>query len=120
MEGRDVAIADIGGAYLYAEMDNFLAVKIVGREAELMHKLYPEWKVHLQYNRQNKAMVYVRLKKALYACVKLALLLWYELYSSILEGLHFVLIPYDQCVAKATRGNSVIPLLISCPPKIQS
>jgi Reverse transcriptase (RNA-dependent DNA polymerase). len=106
MEGRDVAIADVVGAYLHALMDDFVAMKIVGREAELMCELYPEWKPHLRYCGKNKrAILYVRLKKALYGCVKSALL-WYELYSSTLQDMGFEINPYDQCVANATIDGS--------------
>lgn len=44
MEGRDVAISDIVGAYLNAIMDEFVAMKVIGREAELMCELNPEWR----------------------------------------------------------------------------
>lgn len=48
MESRDVAIADVVGAYLNALMDEFVAMKITGKEAEeLVCKLNPEWKKYL-------------------------------------------------------------------------
>jgi Reverse transcriptase (RNA-dependent DNA polymerase) len=43
-------------------------------------------------------VLYVRLIKAIYGCVKSALL-WYELLSSTLQDMGFVLDPYDPCVA---------------------
>jgi hypothetical protein len=46
-------------------------------------------------------VLYVRLIKALYGCVKSALL-WYELFSSTLQTMGFVLNPYDRCVANCT------------------
>ena len=47
----------------------------------------------------------MRLVKALYGCVKSALL-WYDLFSSTLIELGFILNPYDPCVAnKMTNGN---------------
>ncbi|CAK9034338.1 CCHC-type domain-containing protein, partial [Durusdinium trenchii] len=66
MEGRDVAISDVVGAYLNAMMREFVAMKIVGREAELMCELNPAWKQHLRYDKRGRAILYVRLKKALY------------------------------------------------------
>ena len=42
--------------------------------------------------------LYVRLLKAIYGCVKSALL-WYELFISTLQKMGFVLNSYDQCVA---------------------
>jgi hypothetical protein len=103
MEGRDVAIADVVGAYLHAMMDDFVAMKIIGREAELMCELYPEWKPHLRYyGKSKRATLSVRLEKVLYGCVKSAFL-WYELYSSsTLLDMGFKINPYDQCVVNTT------------------
>jgi hypothetical protein len=105
MEERDVAIANVVGAYLNAAMDDFVSMKVVGREAELMCKLNPEWRQHLRYDKKNRAVLYVVLKKALYGCIKSALL-WYNLYCDTLEGLGFMVNPYDQCVANATINGS--------------
>jgi hypothetical protein len=105
MERRDVAISDIVGAYLNAEMDDFVVMKVTGREAELMCELNPEWKKHLRYDKRKRAILYVVLKKALYGCVKSALL-WYELYSGTLKELGFKINPYDQCVANKIINGS--------------
>ena len=43
-------------------------------------------------------MLYLELLKALYGWVQSALL-WYELFSSTLQGMGFELNPYDACVA---------------------
>jgi hypothetical protein len=52
-----------------------------------------------------KKVLYLRLLKALYGCVKKALL-WYELFSGTLQGMGFELSPYDTCVAnKMTDGK---------------
>lgn len=42
--------------------------------------------------------MYLRLNKALYECVKLALL-WYELFTELLVALGFKLNPYNPCVS---------------------
>jgi predicted secreted hydrolase len=42
-------------------------------------------------------VLYLKLLKALYGCVQSALL-WYELFSSTLQGMDFTLNPYDTCV----------------------
>lgn len=57
MKGRDVAISDVVGAYLNALMDDFVIMKIVGREAELMCELNPEWWKHLRYD--DKGVAYL-------------------------------------------------------------
>jgi Reverse transcriptase (RNA-dependent DNA polymerase). len=105
MEGRDVAISNIVGAYLNARMKEFVAMKVIGREAELMCELNPAWKRHLRYDKRGRAVLYMRLKKALYGCLRSALLR-YELYSSTLKDMGFKLNPYDQCVANKVINGS--------------
>ncbi len=51
--------------------------------------------------RKRKKVLYLQLLKALYGCVQSALL-WYELFSSTLQGMGFTLNPYDVCVANKT------------------
>jgi hypothetical protein len=46
-------------------------------------------------------VLYLKLLKALYGCVQSALL-WYDLFSSTLQGEGFKLNPYDTCVANKT------------------
>ena len=54
---------------------------------------------------QKKPVLYLRLARALYGCVKSAML-WYQLFTTTLKGLGFKLNPYDTCVANATvRGK---------------
>lgn len=99
LEQRDVAFSDVTGAYLHATMDEFVLMVIRGDEARLMAELVPEWKEFLVGEGKNLRM-YVRLNKALYGCVRSALL-WYNLYSTTLKDMGFVLNPYDPCVANA-------------------
>ena len=96
-EGRDVATADVAGAYLKAEMDDFVVMKLIGQDVEIfceMNRAYEPYVV----TEHGKKVLYVRLLKALYGCVKSALL-WYELFTEHLKEKGFVLNPYDPCVA---------------------
>lgn len=99
LEGRDVAFADVPGAYLHAKMKDFVAMIITGEEVDILCKLKPEWNEFVVGEGKNKRL-YVRLNKALYGCVQSALL-WYELYSETLEGMGFQINPCDLCVANA-------------------
>ena len=47
---------------------------------------------------KEKKVLSLQLLKALYGCLRSALL-WYELYSTKLKGMGFVLNPHDSCVA---------------------
>ena len=96
-EGRDVATADIAGAYLNADMDDFVVMKFEGHEVDILCQLNPTHRQHVVME-HGKPTLYVRLLKALYGCVRSALL-WYILFSGTLKKQGFVLNPYDPCVA---------------------
>ena len=96
-ESRDVATADIAGAYLKALMKDFVVMKFSGETVNILCAMYPEYCQYVVME-GGVPVLYVRLIKAIYGCVKSALL-WYELFSGTLQEMGFVLNPYDQCVA---------------------
>jgi hypothetical protein len=96
-ERRDVAIADVAGAYLKAEMDDFVVMKLTGEDVRIFCEMNPRYEKYAVTEKGHRVL-YVRLLKALYGCVKSALL-WYKLFSEHLQGMGFVLNPYDPCVA---------------------
>jgi len=96
-EGRDVATADVAGAYLKAEMDDFVLMKFTGQSVDIMCEMNAKYTEFVVVEGETKVL-YVRLLKALYGCVKSALL-WYDLFTNTLQGMGFVLNPYDKCVA---------------------
>jgi Reverse transcriptase (RNA-dependent DNA polymerase)/Zinc knuckle len=96
-ERRDVATADVVGAYLNAEMDDFTLMKLSEEAVNIMVQVN-ELYLPFVSNENGKQVLYLQLKKALYGCVKSALL-WYDLFSSTLLDMGFQLNPYDACVA---------------------
>ena len=99
IEGRDVAMADIKGAYLNAIMDDEVIMKIVGDDVDIFCELRPDFKEFVVMEKGRKVL-YVQLYKALYGCVKSALL-WYEMFTEHLVDMGFEVNPYDMCVANA-------------------
>jgi len=95
-EKRDVATADVEGAYLHADMEDFVLLKMVGEAVDIMCDVNPKYAPFVVVE-NGKRVLYLRLLKALYGCVKLALL-WYELFTETLIGMGFELNPYDPCV----------------------
>ena len=98
-EGRCQATTDVKGAYLNAKMKDVVHMKITGKEVDLFLELDPSLEEFVVYEKEKKVL-YVQLDKALYGCVQSALL-WYELYSTTLQELGFIINPYDMCVANA-------------------
>jgi Reverse transcriptase (RNA-dependent DNA polymerase) len=100
LEQRDVATADVTGAYLNADMDEFVLIKLSGDATDIMCTANNEYK-NFVTTENGKKVLYLQLLKALYGCVRSALL-WYELFVSTLEEMGFILNPYDLCVANKT------------------
>jgi hypothetical protein len=96
-EKRDVATADVAGAYLKADMPDFVVMKFTGKTVDILCEMNPDYLKFVAIE-NGKKVVYVRLIKALYGCVKSALL-WYELFTGTLKGMGFKLNPYDSCIA---------------------
>jgi hypothetical protein len=97
-EKRDVATVDIPGAFMQAEMDDIVYMKIEGTMAELLVKLDTQRYQSFVTMEGNKKVLYLQLKKALYGTLKAALLFWKRL-SNVLLSWGFEINPYDRCVA---------------------
>ena len=96
-EGRDVATADVAGAYLKADMDDFVVMKFTGESVDILCNMNPKHKSFVVIEKGVKVL-YVRLAKAMYGCVKSALL-WYDLFHGTLKDMGFTINPYDSCMA---------------------
>jgi len=97
-EGRDIATVDIPGAFMQADPDELLHMKLEGQMAELLVKLDPKlYRKYVQTER-GKSVLYVELKKALYGTLQAAFLFW-KLLSGWLQNWGFEINPYDWCVA---------------------
>ena len=104
LEGRDVAVVDIPGAYLSADMDNETHVVFRGTLEEMMAMANTAlYRPFVSYE-TGKMALYVRLQKALYGCLKSALLFYKKLVGD-LEAYGFKINPYDPCVANKMIGG---------------
>jgi hypothetical protein len=104
-ERWDVATADVVvGAYLLADMDDFVLLKLTGASVDIMCTVNTK-DTPFVITENGKKVLYLQLLKALYGCVRSALL-WYELFSGTLKEMGFELNPYDPCVAnKFIKGE---------------
>ena len=105
VERRDVATADVAGAYLNAEMEDFVLMRLEGHDAELMCEVNPVYREYMSKDGKGRPVLYLRLARALYGCVKSAML-WYKLFTGTLQKLGFKLNPYDSCVANANIAGA--------------
>jgi hypothetical protein len=105
-EGRDIATADVAGAFLKGDMPDFVLIKLVNEEVDIMCDVDPVNKQYITYEGP-KRVLYMQLNKALYGCMKSAII-WYETFCGTLKDLGFKLNPYDPCVAnKLVNGKQL-------------
>ena len=98
MEGRDVAVADVHGAYLHASFpDENILLVLRDELVDIMCQVDPEYKKYVVIH-NNKKVLYLKMLRALYGCLESALL-WYNLFTTTLKNMGFELNPYDNCVA---------------------
>ena len=94
MENRTVAVVDIPGAFMQADMDPGVYMRIDGAMAELLMEIdYDMYQPHMVKER-GKPVIYVELLKALYGTLRAARLFW-ETFSGKLQEWGFTLNPYD-------------------------
>ena len=99
-----MATGDVTGAFLLADMDDFVLVRITGEAVDIMCDVNYDYKAYVTMER-GKMVLYMQLVKALYGCVRSAIL-WYETFCECLEQLGFKLNRYDPCVAnKMVNGE---------------
>ena len=83
-EGRSVAIADVAGAFLKADMDDFVVVKLQGPAVEALVQINKK-KYHRYITEKGRNKIwYLRLLKAMYGTLK-APILWYSLFANTLK-----------------------------------
>jgi hypothetical protein len=88
-EQCNIATCDIPGAFvMHADMDEVVHIRIDGPMAKLLVKIDPKlYEPYLTYE-HGKPVIYVRLVKALYGTLQVALLFWQNL-SGYLMSLGF-------------------------------
>ena len=108
-EGRDVACFDIPGAFLHADVNEDITMVIKGRLAELMVQVAPNlYRKYITVNRKGTAILYVKMQKALYVLLRIALLFYNNLVAN-LESDGFMLNSYRSCVAnKVVDGKQMM------------
>ena len=97
-EKRDTRVHDVPNAFCQADNDDRGIMKIKGKAVEYLVLADP--RLYRKFVRIEKGVtvLYVELKRALYGQSKAALL-FYKKFVKDLQGIGFVLNPYDPCVA---------------------
>jgi len=105
LEGRKVVTLDIPGAFMQADIDELIHVKLEGEIADLLVRADPSYAQFITYE-NNKKVIYTELDKALYGTLQAALLFWQKLSKYLKEELGFEANPYDSCVMNKDINGS--------------
>ena len=106
-EQQAISILDIANAFLHAENDEKILMLLRGRLAEMMVQVdLSMYRKYVTYSPNGQAMLYIRMRKALYCMLRVALL-FYNRSRSDLENMGFEVNPYNPRVKKMVKGHQM-------------
>ena len=114
-KGRHIRSSDVLDAFLHTETDEDVLMVLKGVLAEMMVRIAPEvYGKYITKDSKGNAIIYDRLKKALYGLLCLSLII-YRKFRKEIEEYGFKVNPYDPCiankdveVAKLNEGGSQV------------
>ena len=98
MEGREVAVFDVPGTFMQADMDELVHVRFNGKMVELLLEIDKDMYGPCVTTEGWQQVMYVELLKALYGTFRAARLFWEKLSGKLVEW-GFTMNPYDSCMA---------------------
>jgi Reverse transcriptase (RNA-dependent DNA polymerase) len=98
IEDRHVLVCDIPGAFMQADIDEVVHVKMDGAILDVLIRIDPSYN-RFVISEHGKPVLYTQLDKALYGTLQAALLF-------LVNKMGFVLNPYDSCVANKDIDGS--------------
>jgi Reverse transcriptase (RNA-dependent DNA polymerase) len=105
MENRDVGTCDIPAAFMQAEIDEEVHIKLEGELTDLLISVDESYSCCITFER-GKKVIYALLNKALYGTVQASLLFWMKLSTFLVDKHGFVWNPYDYCVVNKVLNGS--------------
>merc|ERR1712232_698096 len=110
-EHRDIAVADIPGAFLHAKMDDYVIMVFCGAMVEWMLEIsYETYKPFVHIAKTGQMLLYVQLLRALYGCLKSSRLFWQKL-TNDLKQMDFEVNPYDTRMANKIIDGSQMTII---------
>ena len=76
LEGREVAVVDVPGAFMQADMDELVHVRFTGKMVDLLLEIDPEMYGPCVVIEKGEKVIYIELLKARYGTLRAARLFW--------------------------------------------
>jgi len=79
-EKRDVVTADVAGAFLKGNIDDFVMIKLINEEVDIMCKVDPKYGDYVIYGKNGRRKLFIKLIKAfIWMCeISHIIYIWYE------------------------------------------
>ena len=104
-ESRYTVTSDVPGAFMQADIDELIHLRLDGELVELLIKVDPSYHKFVTYEGKTP-VIYTQLSKVLYGTLQATLLFWRKLQGFLMDQLGFTPNPYDQCmVNKIIQGK---------------
>eukprot|EP00934_Nitzschia_sp_Nitz4_P007040 Nitzschia sp. Nitz4//scaffold878_size764//131//703//NITZ4_009335-RA/size764-processed-gene-0.2-mRNA-1//-1//CDS//3329559307//7030//frame0 len=84
-EGREVAVVDVPGAFMQADMDELVHVRLVGPVVDMLMEIDAGYYGQFIGQERGQRVIYVKLLKALYGTLRAARLFWELLVEKLEE-----------------------------------
>ena len=98
-ENKYVAIVDVTGAFLTADMDKEVIIVLEGEFAKIMEEIYPStYREYVSLVKNIRKVLYVQLQNVLYQCIHSNIIFYRKLKGEI-EVFGFLINQYYTCVA---------------------
>ena len=106
MEDRDVAVLDVPGAFMQADIDELVHVRFTGEMVKMLLDIDKEMYSQYVVMERGEMVMYMELLKALYGTLRAARLFWQKLSKQLIDTWGFVRNKYDDCVVNKTINGS--------------
>ena len=108
MEGRNVVVLDVPGAFMQANIDELVHVRFTGAMVTLLleidHEMYKDYVIV----EKGEWVMYMDLLKALYGTLRATHLFWQKLSKQLIDEWGFIPNKYDDCVVnKMVNGRQM-------------
>ena len=108
LENRDVAVLNVPGAFMQADMDELVHVRFTGEMVKMLLQIDKQMYSEYVVMEKGEQVMYMELLKALYGALRAACLFWQKLSKQLIDVWGFVPNKYDDCmVNKMINGNQM-------------
>ena len=106
LENRDVAVLDVPGAFMQADIDELVHVRFTWEMVRMLLEIDEEMYGEYVVMEKGEQVMYMELLKALYGTLRAARLFWQKLSKQLIDVWGFVPNKYDDCVVNKTINGS--------------